>query len=199
MLPTVGFVLWYTHHYWKSKVEQNVSQPESQKTCKVVFFPDKATAEQLSSSQNCESVIKHGSLSILMDALQEATKSLDVCMFTFSCKELGDLLIKAHRSGILVRVITDKEQSFASGSQTERLRKQGIQVRLDNSSYFMHHKFAVVDDRLLISGSLNWTLQGICGNQENIVISDMIEMVAPFSSQFEKLWELYDPQKVYPL
>lgn len=132
----------------------------------------------------------------MIETLQEARKSLDVCVFVISCKELADVLINAHRNGVIVRVISDGEQMTVSGSQIQRLRKVGIQVRNDSTSYFMHHKFAVVDDKVLASGSLNWTLQGVCGNQENVMITAIPELVAPFSRHFEKLWEMYDPRKV---
>uniref|UniRef100_A0A8C6TDR9 small monomeric GTPase n=1 Tax=Neogobius melanostomus TaxID=47308 RepID=A0A8C6TDR9_9GOBI len=35
----------------------------------------------------------------------------------------------------------------------------------------MHHKFAVVDGNLLITGSLNWTLTAVQGNMENLIIT----------------------------
>ena len=45
-----------------------------------------------------------------------------------------------------MRVVTDSEQITVSGSQIGRLRKEGILVRHDTSSYLMHHKFAVIDE-----------------------------------------------------
>lgn len=36
----------------------------------------------------------------------------------------------------------------------------------------MHHKYAVIDSRLLINGSFNWTRQAVLYNQENTVITD---------------------------
>ena len=197
-LPVVlisGFVLWYRHYCWKKKeIEEQKYHP-----CKVLFFPDELTARSLSSASKTspETNLEEGSLSVLISTLQSARKCIDVCVFTVSCKELGDVLINAHHSNLVVRVITDNEHLTATGSQIERLRKAGIQVRNDNTSYFMHHKFAVIDKDILINGSLNWTLQGICGNQENIVITSSPEMVTPFTSKFERLWEMYNPEKVY--
>lgn len=191
-----GLVLWYSRYYWRREKEKNPPRRSTgaDHECKVLFFPDSATAQSFSSS--VEDCVDKGSLSVLIETLQGAKKSLDVCVFTMSCKELGDVLINAHSSGVVVRVITDNEQSAVSGSQIERLRKNGIQVRNDNSAYFMHHKFALVDEATLINGSLNWTLQGVCGNQENVVIATTPEVVAPFNRHFERLWEMYDPEKL---
>lgn len=198
-LPTVvisglvsGLVLWCSQYYWRRDKKPPCTYPVAR--CKVLFFPDAATAHTLSRERAGEDCVDRGSLSVLLETLQGTRKSLDVCVFTMSCKEIGDVLISAHSSGVTVRVVTDNEQSASTGSQIERLRRNGIQVRTDKSAYFMHHKFAVVDEEVVINGSLNWTLQGVCGNQENVVIMNAQEVVAPFSRHFERLWNMYDPE-----
>ena len=195
LLPTLlasGLALWYGYHYVKKKKEYEVLISDKP-SYKVLFFPDEATARSLTANANVND--QEGSLSVLMDTLQRARRSIDVCIFTFSCKELGDILINAHRRGVVVRVITDFEQESASGSQVKRLRGSGIQVRHDYASYFMHHKFSIVDQETLVSGSLNWTLQGVCGNQENVIILNAPEVVGPFTRQYEKLWDMFDPEQ----
>lgn len=200
ILPPIlisGVMLWYSRYRWKKQREQEPPHGPLVSGCKVLFFPDAATAQSLTDSSSGTDCVDKGSLSVLIETLQSAKKSLDVCVFTMSCKELGEVLINAHSNGVVVRVITDNEQSMVSGSQIERLRKKGIQVRTDNSSYFMHHKFAVVDMKILINGSLNWTLQGVCGNQENVVITNTPDTTEPFNRHFERLWGFYDPEKKY--
>ena len=150
-------------------------------TNQVLFFPERKDRKDFA---------------VLKETLQSAKQSLDVCMFTFSCQELAQVLINAHHQrGVVVRVITDTEQVHSLGSQVERLRREGIQVRNDNTSYYMHHKFAIVDDHYLVNGSLNWTVQGVFGNQENVVITRTPALVRPFVEQFQHLWDVYDPQQ----
>ncbi|XP_020136738.2 mitochondrial cardiolipin hydrolase isoform X3 [Microcebus murinus] len=48
----------------------------------------------------------------------------------------------------------------------------GIQVRHDQDLGYMHHKFAIVDKKVLITGSLNWTTQAIQNNRENVLIME---------------------------
>ncbi|XP_035746759.1 mitochondrial cardiolipin hydrolase [Egretta garzetta] len=69
----------------------------------------------------------------------------------------------------------------------------GIQVRHDQESGYMHHKFAIVDRRMLITGSLNWTTQAIHNNRENLLVVEDAEYVKPFLDEFEKIWEEYNP------
>lgn len=178
--------------------KRSISPQKSPTINKVIFFPDKATATRLSMKRNGLR-LQDSNLMTLMECLQGAKHSLDVCMFTMACRELAEILIKAHQDGIMVRVITDSEQTGTCGSQIRNLRRAGIQVRTDNTTFFMHHKFVLVDRKILINGSLNWTLQGVCGNQENVTISNCLELVEPFTQQFEQLWKMYDPLAAHKL
>lgn len=69
----------------------------------------------------------------------------------------------------------------------------GICVRCDRTSVHMHHKFAVVDERLLITGSLNWTQTAVQRNKENILITEEPDLVQPFVKEFQRLWLNNDP------
>ncbi len=72
------------------------------------------------------------------------------------------------------------------------LCSSGICVRCDVCSVYMHHKFAVVDGRLLITGSLNWTLTAVQSNMENVLVTEEPDLVQPFIKEFHRLWELND-------
>ena len=176
---------------WSKRRRRNVLPPMNQ----VLFFPDKATTDFFSSPS--KTTQQKGDLGILLRALESAQHSLDVCVFTISCQELSDVLINAHQRGVIVRVITDNEQMFSFGSRIESLRRAGVQVRNDNTSYYMHHKFAVIDNNCLVNGSLNWTIQGVCGNQENVIVTNTPKLVQPFAHQFEYHWDKYHPKKTY--
>ena len=68
-------------------------------------------------------------------------------------------------------------------------RRQGAFVRSRAMPYLMHHKFAVVDGRKLVSGSFNWTMQAVMGNKENVIVTEDPDVVRPFVDMFELLWE----------
>jgi len=52
----------------------------------------------------------------------------------------------------------------------------------------MHHKFVIVDNRLIAFGSFNWTSQAVACNNESLIITNDAHTVAPFCKEFEKLW-----------
>lgn len=58
----------------------------------------------------------------------------------------------------------------------------------------MHHKFVLIDNKLLINGSFNWTRNAITGNQENVVVTDYPQLVQAFQAEFEKLWIQFAPE-----
>lgn len=148
---------------------------------RVLFFPSDQTEVD-------------SSVRVLINILESSKTSIDVCVFTISSKNLVTTLIKAHRRGVIVRVVTDEEMLRSFGEQITELRRAGIQVRHNSTSALMHHKFAIVDNRILLNGSLNWTLAALHGNQENLMIATELVYVSPFIKQFNHLWDEYDPE-----
>ena len=200
----VGVVVHTTYVFIKS-VKESLNAPDKklneQAATRVLFFPDKLLAcrqflfEGGCNRRNCQFGHEDTSLSKLITVLLEAKQTLDVCVFTINCRELADAVVQLHNNGVVVRVLTDDEQMGSTGSQIEKFRREGIQVRHDLSSFFMHHKFVVIDGKQLVNGSFNWTRQAVTGNRENVVITSDEGVVKAFLEQFDKLWEEYDPCK----
>nr|XP_046267155.1 mitochondrial cardiolipin hydrolase isoform X1 [Scatophagus argus] len=168
----------------------------------VLFFPSKmACVEHIfapSSPHSCFCSLPHGietSFSRLLRHILSASSSLDLCVFAFSNMHLSRAVLALHSRGVTIRVLSDKDYATIPGTQIGVLRKAGISVRCDVCSVYMHHKFAVVDGRLLITGSLNWTLTAVQSNLENILITDEPDLVRPFMKEFHRLWVLNDPAR----
>eukprot|EP00435_Cladocopium_sp_Y103_P020765 s1255_g5.t1 len=124
-----------------------------------------------------------------------AKKNIEIAVFTLTLDSLVDVLIKKHKEGIRVRVITDNRQAGVPGADAQRLRDAGVEVRVDRSWYAMHHKFAIIDGTALINGSFNWTAQATKGNQENAVIyGEHPRLAGKFLEEFERLWEDFEPE-----
>lgn len=64
-------------------------------------------------------------------------------------------------------------------------------MRVKVSTNLMHHKFAIVDRRVLINGSFNWTQQAVFGNWENVIITTTPRsLVEKYCNQFDELWQI---------
>ena len=115
--------------------------------------------------------------------------TLDVCVFTISDDRLSGELIEAHARGVAVRILSDNDKRFDDGSDIARLQAAGIPVRLDDTPFHMHHKFALFDGRMLANGSFNWTRSATDRNEENLVVTDDPALVSGFARRFETLWQ----------
>ena len=122
-----------------------------------------------------------------------AKRGIDVCVYTISDDRLTEALIDAQRRGLKVRILSDNHKVHDSGSDVHRLRDRGIDVRLDDTDFHMHHKFALFDGVRLASGSFNWTRGASTGNEENLVVTDDVRLVRSFGARFERLWGKFAP------
>ena len=74
-----------------------------------------------------------------------------------------------------------------------QLSRVGVPVICNNrgdarSSFYMHHKFAIADSQLAITGSLNWTRAALTANNENFIITRDADIVQPLMEEFVHLW-----------
>ncbi|KAF9928265.1 hypothetical protein FBU30_002532 [Linnemannia zychae] len=125
----------------------------------------------------------------LVKTLDNAKKSLDICVYTITDDHLANAIIRAHERGVKVRIISDSEKAEDLGSDVIRLRDNNdIPTRVDKSESFMHHKFAIIDDALVINGSYNWTKGARFDNKENLTLTNSTKAVQGFKGEFERLW-----------
>jgi len=124
----------------------------------------------------------------ITDLLGQATKSLDLCVFTITDDRLATDLLDCLKRGIKVRIITDDEKMYDNGSAIQDLKNAGIPVKIDHSRYHMHHKFGIIDSRIIFTGSFNWTYTASSHNQENMLVTTNFEIVKQYVDQYELLW-----------
>lgn len=127
-------------------------------------------------------------VSAVTGALRHAKRTVDICVFTITDNRISDAIVDSHRRRVRVRIITDNDKAEDLGSDVIRLDECGIPVRVDRSSNHMHHKYAIVDNECLITGSYNWTRSASEYNEENIVALYERVLIRQFSDHFDKLW-----------
>lgn len=127
----------------------------------------------------------------IVDCLHQASQSVDICIFTLSDDRIAEAVLKTHRRGVGVRIISDNDKCNDEGSDIDHLRRQGIAIRLDRTPNHMHHKFAVFDNHVLLNGSFNWTRSASEVNEENILLTTDTDLVSAFAGRFDTLWERF--------
>ena len=129
----------------------------------------------------------------IQELLRESRDTIDICVFTITDDRITEAVIDAAARGVRTRIIGDNEKAFDPGSDMHRLAEARIPIRMDTSPNHMHHKFAVFDGRIAVSGSYNWTRSASEHNQENIMVTNDPKFVRSFMKQFEHLWPLMAP------
>ncbi len=146
----------------------------------LVHCHDQDSAVYFSPGEQCQRAI--------VNQLTQALSFLDICVFTISDDWITGEILDCHKRGLKVRIITDDEKAHDYGSDIETMEKAGIEVRVDHSPHHMHHKFAIFDQRRVLTGSYNWTHSAAAHNQENVLLTDDRQVVSAYSREFEKLW-----------
>jgi phosphatidylserine/phosphatidylglycerophosphate/cardiolipin synthase-like enzyme len=123
--------------------------------------------------------------------LDQTRHTADLAVFTITDDHITHAITAAHRRGVHLRILTDNDKSEDRGSDIDRLARAGIPVRQDDTPAHMHHKFALFDQRLLLTGSYNWTRSAFLENSENVVVVEEPRLVRRFTDEFERLWAAF--------
>ena len=74
----------------------------------------------------------------------------------------------------------------------KELLRNNIPIKTnDNPEENMHHKFAIIDNKFIFNGSLNWSKKGVSKSHENILLLENEQIVKEFSDQFDELWNKF--------
>ncbi|MEB3332810.1 MAG: phosphatidylserine/phosphatidylglycerophosphate/cardiolipin synthase family protein [Synechococcaceae cyanobacterium] len=145
----------------------------------------------------------------LQRQLNGVQRRLDLSLFVFSAQNLADSLAELRQRGVAIRLLTDP--GFSHRSFSEALDLLGVELpdhrcaleannrpwkqplasvgtpRLAGGDK-LHHKFAVLDRRRVISGSFNWSPSAAHQNDETLLLIDSKPLALAFEAEMNRLW-----------
>jgi phosphatidylserine/phosphatidylglycerophosphate/cardiolipin synthase-like enzyme len=126
----------------------------------------------------------------VINEVSQSTSTLDLALYSLTHVEISSAIAQAHMRGIRVRVIIDKTQAGIRAAKDEYLEEYGIEVKRMRSPKggLMHHKFGIIDGKILFTGSFNWTMGGNDKNSENLNLLNDSEAIRLYQEEFERLW-----------
>jgi len=129
-----------------------------------------------------------GTEAAIVKAVDAARSEVDLAMFTFTSDNIMEALKRAAARGVTVKLMLFSGQKFPffGEAKASRMALRFKDGRLEKGQ--MHNKFAVLDGRLLINGSYNWTVTAETANTENTIFTTAPEYVAPYKAEFDKLY-----------
>ncbi len=150
----------------------------------------------------------HG-LNMIDQHLSAAQRRIDLALFVFSAQTLTDTLAERITEGIDIRLLADP--GFASRSFSEVLDLLGAElpdrfckIEADNQPLTtplqtvgtprlargdkLHHKFAVIDNKTVITGSFNWSPAAAHTNDETLLVIHSPKLAAHFTREMNRMW-----------
>jgi len=123
----------------------------------------------------------------LVDLIDRAQRRVDVAAYQLNLPTVTDALLRAHRRGVQVRLVTDGE--YEDEEMVGRLRRAGVPVTVrPKGGGIMHNKFVVVDDTWVWTGSWNLTENCTYRNNNNAVLIASSHLAADYATEFEELF-----------
>jgi phosphatidylserine/phosphatidylglycerophosphate/cardiolipin synthase-like enzyme len=140
--------------------------------------------------------------------LSASTKTVDLALFVFSEQQLANILEARHDQNIKIRALIDPQ--FAYRSYSEALDMMGFALsnnckyEVDNRPWknpistvgvpilakgdLLHHKFAVIDNQTVITGSHNWSKAANNSNDETLIVIENPTVANHFQREFDRLY-----------
>jgi phosphatidylserine/phosphatidylglycerophosphate/cardiolipin synthase-like enzyme len=128
----------------------------------------------------------------IIDQLEEAEHTIKIAMAWFTNQTIFHVVLNKAASGVKIELaVSDSESNFRFGSSLDfqALQRKGMKVYVINSEggwRFMHHKFAIIDNKKVITGSYNWSSSAQT-NFENIIVTQDDKLAKVFDLQFDSL------------
>jgi phosphatidylserine/phosphatidylglycerophosphate/cardiolipin synthase-like enzyme len=129
----------------------------------------------------------------VVQLLQTAKQKVDIIVFDWRrhphdaenpVSKLEAALVDAQRRGVKVRVITSSDTVCAE------LRTLGFITHRQYFAKLVHAKMMLLDDRIAVVGSHNFTQNAFTTNIEVSVVVDFESTANPLSAYFKNLWPL---------
>jgi len=122
----------------------------------------------------------------LCQHLSQAQRSIKIAVCWFSHRAIFQSLLERLKSGVSVELLLeyDSQNIKEDGLDFQNFIRCGGQFWASRSSGLMHHKFAIIDDAHLLTGSFNWTYNS---NAENILVTTHSSFVNAYLREFENL------------
>ena len=122
----------------------------------------------------------------LRTTLSGATRSIRFMAFSFTLEDVGQVLLDRATAGVSVTGIFETTGSETRFSELTSLFCAGLDARQDGGPFVLHHKVFIVDERIVIAGSFNFSAGARDSNDENMFIITDPDLAAQYIAEFNR-------------
>jgi phosphatidylserine/phosphatidylglycerophosphate/cardiolipin synthase-like enzyme len=135
-----------------------------------------------------------GVLGFIAPLLKSAEESIYFLAFSFTSNELGEIVREKHTAGLDVKGVMEEEQVESNqGTEYDPFQQAGLDVRMDGIDGQMHHKVFIIDEKIIILGSYNFSQAAETRNDENVLIIYNSAIAQEFIKEFQRIWKVAQP------
>jgi len=122
---------------------------------------------------------------------EQAERYIYVAVYGMTSFPAAKALIAAHKRGLDVRMITDRERMNDPKQRAaiSALREAGVPVMVNRHDSLMHLKQVVVDDEINANGSMNHTTSGNRYNDERLDVIHDHAISVKAREKFLAMWK----------
>ncbi|MEI4269753.1 MAG: phospholipase D family protein [Candidatus Dasytiphilus stammeri] len=126
---------------------------------------------------------------LILQSISQAHRKIDIAAYSFTSKPISLALLAVQKRGVIIRIIADHKANNRYTALTF-LANHGISIRLNHHYAIMHHKFMIIDNKIVQTGSYNYTRAAAKQNAENVIVLNNAPYIAlQYEKEFKRLWE----------
>ncbi len=130
----------------------------------------------------------------LVELIRNAHQNISFLAYAFTADDIGSAMLESAGSGVTVSGVFETTQIIPnSGSEYERLRQAGLDVREDSNPANMHHKVMIIDGQIVVTGSYNFSASAQTRNDENALVIHDPRIAAEYLVEFERIYQEAKP------
>jgi hypothetical protein len=127
---------------------------------------------------------------VILKSIHNSQKNICIAMAWFTNLELFEAVMNCLKQDVKVTIILsddDINKSEMAPNFNLFVEKGGKLFFMTLEKGIMHNKFCVIDGKLLITGSYNWTYYAEYFNKENILLTDDKRTIEAYINCFSKM------------
>lgn len=125
-----------------------------------------------------------------------ANESIRFMAFSFTQDELGAAMRRRAADGVVVQGIFETRGSETVYSEMPAMFCAGMDVRQDGNPGTFHHKVIIIDDFVVITGSMNFSDNAADSNDENVIAIADPAIGRLYGEEFARRWAEATPPDI---
>ncbi len=124
----------------------------------------------------------------IVELLRGAQENITFMAYSFTASDFGKIISQKAKQGLEINGVMETEQINSNkGTQYSYFEKASLPVYPDGHEGQMHHKVFIIDRRIVITGSYNFSASAEKNNDENLIIFFDPQIAAQYLAEFNRV------------